>query len=108
MHGIECRKKQEGIYTLHGISFLDVQVIITEEIDSRLFKWLSALTDRLTEERAKEVVASVYNLTGNEEKRLAEAVMQVLISANGPVFSKIKEGIDMTLMEFMKPEADAP
>ncbi len=79
-----------------------------------LIKWphtngmeCAALTDNLTEERAKEVVASVYNLTGDEEKRLAEAVMQVLLSANRPVFNKIKEGIDMTLMEFMKPEVDA-
>ncbi len=104
--GMEYTKRHEGIYTLHGISFLKVQIVITEEINSGLFKWLSVLTDKLTEEKAREVVTTVHALTTDEDKRLAEAVVQVLLSANGSVFEKIKEDIDMTLMEFMKPEVE--
>ena len=29
-----------------------MQIVITEEIDSELFQWLSSLTDKLTEEKA--------------------------------------------------------
>ena len=49
--GVECTKRYQGIYTLHGISFLKVRIVITEEIDGELFQWLSSLADKLTEKR---------------------------------------------------------
>ncbi len=105
--GIKYFKRHDGIYTLEGISFLKkVQVIVTEEIDSNLFMWLSALTDKLTESKVKAVVKSANAFTENNNRRLAEAVIQVLLSANEAVFDRVKGEIDMTLMEFMKPEVD--
>jgi len=105
---MECTQRHKGIYTLHGISFLKVQIIITEEIDAGFFQWLSALTDKLTEEKARSLVAAAYGLTENEDRRLAEAIVQVLTSANGKVFEKMKEDDTMAsaLMELMKPEVE--
>lgn len=79
---------------------------MTEEINSDLFIWLSALTDKLTESKAKDVVKCANAFTENNSRRLAEAVIQVLLSANETVFDRVKGEIDMTLMEFMKPEVD--
>ena len=105
--GIKYSKRHDGIYTLEGISFLEkVQVVVTEEINSDLFIWLSALTDKLTESKAKDVVKCANAFTEDNSRRLAEAVIQVLLSANETVFDRVKGEIDMTLMEFMKPEVD--
>lgn len=106
--GMEYTKRYRGIYTLHGISLLKVQIVITEDIDAGVFQWLSALTDKLTEEKARSLVTAAHNLTEDEDRRLAEAVMQVLTSANGKVFEKMKEDNTMAsaLMELMKPEVE--
>ena len=105
---MEYTQRHKGIYTLHGISFLKVQIVVTEEIDTHLFQWLSALTDKLTEEKARNLVATAYGLTQNEDKRLAEAIVQVLTSANEKLFEKMKEDDVMAsaLMELMKPEVE--
>lgn len=66
------------------------QIVITEEIDGELFQWLSALTDKLTEDKARNLVTTAYGLTENEDKRLAEAIVQVLTSANEKVFEKMR------------------
>ena len=106
--GMGYVQRHKGIYTLHGISFLKVQIVVTEEIDAGLFQWLSALTDKLTEEKARNLVETAYGLTQNEDKRLAEAIVQVLTSANETVFEKMKEDDAMAsaLMELMKPEVE--
>ncbi len=105
--GVKYSKRHDGIYTLEGISFIEkVQVVVTEEINSGLFMWLSALTDKLTESKAKDVVKCANAFTENNSRRLAEAVIQVLLSANETVFDRVKGEIGMTLMEFMKPEVD--
>ena len=69
---------------------------------------MSALTDKLTEEKARNLVATAYGLTQNEDKRLAEAIVQVLTSANEKLFEKMKEDDVMAsaLMELMKPEVE--
>lgn len=106
--GMGYVQRHKGIYTLHRISFLKVQIVVTEEIDAGLFQWLSALTDKLTEEKARNLVETAYGLTQNEDKRLAEAIVQVLTSANETVFEKMKEDDAMAsaLMELMKPEVE--
>lgn len=107
--GIKYSRRHDGIYTIEGISFLKkVQVVVTEEIDNSLFKWLSVLTDKLTETNAKSFVKTAYGLTKYEDKRLAEAIVQVLTSANGELFEKMKEEDTMAsaLFELMKPEVE--
>jgi len=105
---IQYTKRGDGIYTLHGISFLKVQIVVTEELDSDVFSWLSSLTDKLTETKAKRLIKTAHSLTKSEDRRLAEAVVQVLTSANGKVFDKIREDKVMAsaLMELMKPEVE--
>ncbi len=81
---------------------------MTEELDNDTFQWLSSLTDNLTEARAKKLVVAAYGLKENEDKRLAESIVQVLISANLKLFEKMKEDDIMAsaLMELMKPEVE--
>ncbi|EOS22951.1 hypothetical protein C806_03573 [Lachnospiraceae bacterium 3-1] len=102
--GMGYVQRHKGIYMLHGISFLKVQIVVTEEMDAGLFQWLSALT----EEKARNLVETAYGLTQNEDKRLAEAIVQVFTSANETVFEKMKENDAMAsaLMELMKPEVE--
>lgn len=106
--GMEYSSRHPGIYTLHGISFLEVQIVITEEIDGELFQWLSSLTDKLTEEKARKLVITAYHFTENEDKRLAEAVVKVLTTANEGLFRRMREDDSMAsaLMELMKPEVE--
>ncbi len=105
-HGMRYTKRHDGIYTLHDISFLKVQIVVTEELDSATFNWLSALTDNLTEAKAKRLVEATGRFKENEDKRLVQSVMQVLLSANKSVFERIRRDVDMTLMDFLKPEVD--
>ena len=64
------------------------------------------LTDKLTESKARDVISTAYAMPQGESKRLAEAVVDVLSSANVKLFEKIKEDDIMAsaLMELMKPE----
>jgi len=106
---IQYKKRHSGIYELQGLKqFLKVQVVVTEELNGDVFCWLSSLTDNLTEEKAKKLITTAYGLAESRERRLAEAVMQVLTSANGKLFEKIKEDEFMAsaLMELMKPEVE--
>lgn len=106
--GIQYSKRHQGIYDISDLQFIKCQVIITEEIDYDNFKWLSALTDKLTESKARDVISTAYAMPQGENKRLAEAVVDVLSSANEKLFEKIKEDDIMAsaLMELMKPEVD--
>lgn len=106
--GIQYIKRHAGIYTVQGIGFLKMQVVVTEELDGETFRWLSVLTDRLTEARAKDFVGAAHDLTENEDKRLAESIVQVITSANERLFEKIKEDEAMAsaLFELMRPEAE--
>ncbi len=105
---IDYCKRYDGIYTIMGISLMKMQVVVTEELQSEAFIWLSALTDKLTEQNVKRLVNKAYSLEGIEEKQQADAIMQVLLSANGKVFEKIKEDKAMSalMMELMKPEVE--
>lgn len=89
--GIRYSKRYQGIYDISDLQFIKCQVIITEEIDNDNFKWLSALTDKLTEAKARDVISTAYAMPQGENKRLAEAVVDVLSSANEKLFEKIKE-----------------
>ncbi len=53
-------------------------------------------------------MTAAHSLTEDGDRRLAEAVVQVLTSANGKVFEKMKEDDTMAsaLMELMKPEVE--
>lgn len=101
-------KRHEGIYTLHGMGLMDMQLVVTDEMDKNACEWLSSLTDQLTEKDAKKVVTTAHRLKQNEERRLAEAVLQVLTSANGKLFEKLRgdETMASALMELMRPEVE--
>ncbi len=104
--GIRYSRRHQGIYDIFDLQFIKYQVIITEEIDHDNFRWLSALTDKLTESKARDVISTAYAMPQGESKRLAEAVVDVLSSTNVKLFEKIKEDDIMAsaLMELMKPE----
>lgn len=59
-------------------------------------------------EYARKLVSTAYRLKENEDRRLAEAIVRVLTSANESLFKKIKEDDIMAsaLMELMKPEVE--
>lgn len=106
--GIRYSRRHQGIYDISDLQFIKCQVIITEEIDKDNFRWLSALTDKLTESKARDVISTACAMPQGENKRLAEAVVDVLSSANVKLFEKIKEDDIMgsALMELMKPEVN--
>lgn len=106
--GIRYSKRYQGIYDISDLQFIKCQVIITEEIDNDNFKWLSALTDKLTEAKARDVISTAYAMPQGENKRLAEAVVLAMHDANSKLFEKIKEDQTMasSLFELMRPEID--
>ncbi len=59
---IDYCKRHDGIYTIMGISLMKMQVVVTEELQSEAFIWLSALTDKLTEQNVKRLVNKAYSL----------------------------------------------
>lgn len=106
---ITYRKRHNGIYTIEGISLVKMQVVVTEELDEKEFRWLSAMTDHLTEARAKDLIETVGEQQyDRESKRLIDAIMAVVVGANETLFEKVKEDATMNevLMRLMKPEID--
>ncbi len=103
---IRYSRRHKGIYDISSLQFIKCQVVITEEIDHDNFKWLSALTDKLS--KARDVISTAYAMPQGENKRLAEAVVQAMHDANSKLFEKIKEDQTMasSLFELMKPEID--
>ncbi len=107
--GFPCEEEAKGIYVVKSALPFEIRIIVTSMINPKSHIWLTALTNNLPEEQAKELVEASNALKDKDDCEHADSVMQVAVSGNKGVFKKVKEEQNMceALKELMKPEIDA-
>lgn len=93
----------EGKHTLFR-----TQIIVINQLKRDEHRWIKALSDNLTTEDARELVSQIDELSSDEEKEHADAVLQVAIRANRAAFTQVKEEEKMfeALKELMADEIE--
>lgn len=100
----------KGIYYVTGEKVLfPTQLIISSRLNDIQHQWLTALTSKMDESKAKRLVSSIKDLTDNDEKSNADSVLYLAMKENEALFYKLKEVPEMNeaLIKLMKPELDA-
>lgn len=106
--GFCARKAADGIYRVGNVMGVEIQIIVSRELDEKNHVWLKALTQSLTRREAERLICDCGNLSRKDEKDLVSSVLQVAIRENKAVFLGVKEASGMceALRELMKPEMD--
>ncbi len=105
-HGCRISKPCSGIYYIEGIVLFPTQIIVTGELDTKNHVWLKALSDKLQEKQLRELLKRIRQLTGKENRELADSVLEVSIGANKQAVETLKgdENMCQALMEIMDPQ----
>jgi hypothetical protein len=93
--GCTVREAYKGIYYVEGNVLFATQIIVTGAIDKEEHLWLTSLTKNITREDYTELMLKVNVLKGNEDRRNAEAVVEVVSKANQEQLKKWKEDAAM-------------
>ena len=98
-----------GIYYITKENYLMVQIIVSGELDKKNHVWLNSLTNRLSEERAKELVYITGGLKDLDDKYYADSVWEIVTTQNIELIKKMREDKEMckAMAEIFKPEIDA-
>ena len=98
----------KGIYYIKG-SMFEVQIIVSSELDTSEYKWITALSDNIQQTQYLDLYHERDDNLNENEKGLADTVIQLVTSVNEESVRKWKEGKNMcqALREIMKPEIDA-
>lgn len=106
--GFCVNKTAGGIYQVGNVMGIEIQIIVSIELDEKNHIWLKALTQNLTRQEAEKLICDFSNLSQKDEKELMSSVLQVAMKENREVFESMKEVPDMceALRELMKPEID--
>ena len=105
--GGKVEEKFPGVYYIHGIVNLPTQVIVTRKLDKSKHPALRVLSRKVTEEDAENFINMVKKFREPGDRRNADAILQVSMSANRDVYEKLKRRKpDMceALRELMKDE----
>jgi len=96
-----------GIYYITGLLF-DMQVIVSSELSEKEHKWISSLNTDISYDLYISLYNEKNNKLNNEEKEMADNVMQVVTTANADIIEKWKESKNMcqALKDIMKPELE--
>lgn len=80
-----------GIYYIQKDGFFATQLIITKELDTRLHRWLTALTNQLKLSDIEQLIYTMDELTEKDEKEYAKSVLTVAFKANKNKLGTLKE-----------------
>jgi CRP-like cAMP-binding protein len=95
-----------GIYYVHGNTLFDTQIVVTGQLSRETHSSLRVLSKNAQEDDIKRFLMTSQKLTIPGDKHNADAVLQVSISANGRIYNRVKEELNMceALRELMKDE----
>jgi CRP-like cAMP-binding protein len=95
-----------GIYYVHGNTLFDTQIVVTGQLSRETHSSLRVLSKNAQEDDIKRFLMTSQELTTPGDKHNADAVLQVSISANGRIYNRVKEELNMceALRELMKDE----
>ncbi len=104
-HGFGISTPFKGIYRIEDNVLFPTQVVVTKELDKRLHTWIMALSGDLNKEDIKNLLGSAQHLTYASDKEMADAVLEVSLSANEQLLQELigDDSMYETLMELMEP-----
>lgn len=106
--GYPVCQTQPGIFDVAGLQF-PTRLVVTSQIDPSAHLWLSSLGTDIADDQLKELVRAASAIEDGAARALSNAVLDVVVRANGDAAERIKkedEDMAMTLLELMKPEID--
>ncbi len=106
--GFTITMEYEGVYYIHGNLF-NTQVIVSSELNDTENKWIKSLKRNIPKTLYEGLCDDIQHKLSNQEKEMADNVMQVVSSANADAIQIWKEGDSImcqALREIMKPEID--
>ena len=100
--GYSCTVQEHapGIYYIEGL-MIPGQIIVTKELTSGTHAFLKVLTDKLEKVDFFNFMKSVNSFTEPGDKRNADAVLQVSISANKDMYGEIRRS-DPTMCDALR------
>ena len=104
-------KEEKGVYTVNVTALFRVQIIVLREIDFEEHPWISSLTLKIDEDKARKLIEHEQNAETEWENRNVSEVIEAIIAANSQVFEEVKErnsdNMGKAMWNLMKPEIDA-
>ena len=108
--GYKIEKKFPGVYYLSGLADIKMQIVVGRELEGDDFLPLRVQRKNLDEKDAAGFIKSVDKFLKEYDKKLFEAIFQISIKDNRPLYDKLRkerEGMCNELWDFMKDEIDA-
>lgn len=107
-YGCVIREFTQGIYYIEGM-MIPVQIIVTRELRSDTHSFLKVLTDKLEKSDLCNFMEYANSFTSPGDRRNADAVLQVSVSANKEMYDQIRRSdpiMSDALKELFKDELE--
>lgn len=105
-YGYAPVSSSNGIYYIEGRVLFPTQIVVTKELDQGCHAWLKALSKNLGRKEIQELLDSAYRLTEEDDREMADSVLEVSLTANMQTVQKLMGDGNMyeALMEMMEPQ----
>ena len=81
-NGFEITEYQPGIYHIHKTGHLEMQVVVSRELDKNEYRWITKLTDRVEAEDVKKMHEVIRLLKDERDLLNAESVYDLMCRIN--------------------------
>ncbi|MBP3195757.1 MAG: hypothetical protein J6N21_01970, partial [Butyrivibrio sp.] len=71
------------------------QLIISSRLNDSEHQWLTSLTSKMDESKAKCLISSIKDLTDKDDRSYADSVLYLAMEENKALFNKLKEVPEM-------------
>lgn len=107
--GRTIEEKYPGVYYVHGNTLFDTQIVVTSRLNGESHYTFRILSKNAKREDVRKFLKNTVSFTSPGDKANADAVFQVSIAANQPLYNEIRKESDMcqAMEELMKDVIDA-
>lgn len=81
-NGFDITEYQSGIYHIHKTGHMDMQVVVSRELDKDEYRWITKLTDRVEAEDVKKMHEVIRLLKDERDLLNAESVYDLMCRIN--------------------------
>lgn len=104
-HGYLVSNPYKGIYYIEGQVLFPTQIIVTKELERENHIWLKSLSEQLEKQDMRDLLEAIRQLTGKQERELADSVLEVSVQANEQIVEELigDESMSQALLKMMEP-----
>lgn len=104
--GFTIRNVVNGIYYVEGNMLFPTQIVVTNKLDFQKHVWVSSLRKNMTKQMFMDLIVEMTSLQDEKDKKLADAMMHVIMQKNIKSILVWKEDSVMSeaLQQLMEPE----